>query len=144
MGNGWIKKQQDYIRNELKNPILFCNTYASQGSVIAGSETDANNLSEVVGVHLYNTTKNANFVKRSESVDKAWATYKKPVFLEEMGINDNFLLIQCCTGIEFHNGIWASAFMGSFGTGLDWWWDAGIFDFRYHLDFKALHRFFLQ
>ena len=34
--------------------------------------------------------------------------------------------------------------MGSFGTGLDWWWDAGIFDFRYHLDFKALHRFFLQ
>lgn len=144
MGNDWIRKQQEYIRNELKNPILFCNTYASQFSVISGSETDANNLSDVVGIHLYNTTKNANFVKRAEAVDKAWATYKKPVFLEEMGVNDNFLLIQCCTGIEFHNSIWASAFMGSFGTGLDWWWDAGIFDFKYHLDFKALHRFFFQ
>lgn len=144
MLNNWIKKQQDYIRNELKNPILFSNTYASQGSVIEGNETDANRLSDVVGIHLYNTTKNANFTKRSEAVDKAWATYKKPVFIEEMGVNDNFLLIQCCTGIEFHNSIWASAFMGSFGIGLDWWWDAGIFDFGYYREFQPLHYFFMD
>lgn len=143
MLNSWIRKQQDYIRDELKNPILFCNTYASQASVISGPETDANRLSDIVGIHLYNSTKNANFTKRSEAVDKAWETYKKPVFLEEMGVNDNFLLIQCCTDIEFHNSIWASAFMGSFGTGLDWWWDAGIFDFKYHLGFRSLHHFFL-
>lgn len=143
MLNGWIKKQQDYIRNELKNPILFCNTYASQASVIDGAETDANRLSDIVGIHLYNSTKNAN-LKRSEAVDKAWNTYKKPVFMEEMGVNDNFLLIQCCTDIEFHNSIWATAFMGSFGIGLDWWWDAGIFDLGYYRGFGPVHSFFME
>jgi ribosomal protein L31 len=58
-----------------------------------------------------------------------------------MGINDNKIKIYCATGVEFSNALWATFMMGSFGTGLDWWWDRGVFDFAYHQEMKLLQAF---
>jgi hypothetical protein len=68
--------------------------------------------------------------------------YKKPIIIEEMGINDDKLPMLCCTKIEFHNSIWSTAFMGDFGPGLDWWFDRGILALDYNKDFNPLAEFF--
>ena len=97
-------------------------------------------LSNVVGLHLYGMEKNVNFKKRYEEVEKYWKDFRKPIIIEEMGNLEPALY--CCTGIEFHNSIWATAMMGDFGTGMDWWWDRGVMDFGYHEDLKPLKQFF--
>lgn len=140
--NTWIDNQQQFIRHELNPNMKFLNTYASQNSVPKNPKGDANRLSDVVGLHLYSATKKANFEKRFPAVQEAISKYKCPVFIEESGLDNNFLLILCCTDIEFHNNLWSSAFMGTFSVGLDYWWTNGIFDKNYHHGFSELHRFF--
>ena len=140
--NNWFIDQKNYIKTELKPDEMFSNSYGKMTNL--ESKRRFNGFfksSDVISLHNYNTLKKANYEKRYDIVEKYWDLYKKPVILEEMGINDDKLAIYCCTKSEFHNSIWATAFMGDFGTGLDWWWDRGVMDFNYHQDFIALSAF---
>ncbi len=138
----WIDNQNKYIREELQPNALFANSYGTMNKLEEQRGYDGVlSVSDIVSIHKYSTIKDANSRVRAEDVDDFWNYYGKPVFLEEMGINDDKLPLYCCTGIEFHNSIWSTAFMGCAGPGLDWWWDRGVMDFDYHLDLKPLQKF---
>lgn len=133
----WIVDQNDFIRSELNPDAQFANSYGlmkkdEKKKGYAGILS----ASDVTALHVYSTIKNANFVNRAETVDEFWNLYKQPVILEEIGINDDKLALYCCTGIEFHNSIWSTLFMGTTGTGMDWWWDRGVMDFGYEASLK--------
>lgn len=139
----WYLDQKKYILDELKPTELFSNSYGRLSSL--ESKSNFNGFfkdSDVVSVHLYSTVKKANYEKRYEQVNDFWDLYQKPVIIEEMGVNDDKLPIYCCTKVEFHNSIWATAFMGDVGTGLDWWYDRGVFDLAYNNDLKVVSDFF--
>ncbi len=138
----WFEDQKKYIQEELNPDALFANSYGllkkeekKQGysGIISASDVSA--------LHIYSTVKNANYVNRAESVEDAWKANKQPVILEEMGINNDKIALYCCTGIEFHNSMWSTAFMGTFGPGLDWWWDRGVMDFNYEKSIEPLQKF---
>lgn len=138
----WIEDQQLYIRKDLNSSMLFCHSYA----VVSKLEYDKEfngffKLSDVVGLHNYGDIKDINYKKRYDQIEQCWEQFKKPVIMEEMGVNK--VPILCCTGIEYHNNIWSTAMMGDFGTGMDWWWDRGVHDFGYHRDLKNIQMFFL-
>ena len=139
----WFVNQQNYIQSNLSKKILYSNSYSN----IPKAETNSNfeglfKHSDVISIHDYATNKDGNYKNRYNKIDEFWNLYKKPVILEEMGISDNKLRIYCCTGIEYHNSIWASSMMGSIGTGMDWWWNRGVHDFGYHLGLKQVQSFF--
>lgn len=137
---GWIENQHSYIKKELNNSILFCHSPARLSDLEKKPETSFFSISDVVGLHSYGERKNINFEERYDKVEEYWERYKKPVFLEEMGPNK--IAMFCCTGIEFHNSIWSTAMMGGIGTGMDWWWDGGVFDMNYQVDLKHIALFF--
>jgi hypothetical protein len=138
----WFDDQKKYIQEELDPEALFANSYGSMKK--EETKRGYNGIlksSDVSAIHIYSTIKDANFVNRAKAVDQFWRLYKQPVILEEIGVNDDKLALNCCTGIQFHNSMWSTALMGSIGTGLDWWWDRGIMDFDYHKSLTPLAEF---
>jgi hypothetical protein len=91
-------------------------------------------------VHKYGERKDENFVQRFRMTERMRDDVRKPTLMEEMGPRDANMY--CCTKAQFHQDIWATAFMGGFGSGMHWWWDRGIHDLGYHEDYRALSRFF--
>ena len=144
----WYVKQKEYIRSGLGyDRKLFINTYATTPDVEYSSGSDAMFAnSDVIGFHKYGQNKDINYNDRYDKMEKLWDVWKKPLFVEEMGVNaatgSNFLPLYKCSDVEFHNAIWSTAFMGGAGTGLNWWWDRGIHDFQYYKDYKPLSAFF--
>lgn len=90
--------------------------------------------------HKYGEQKDENFEQRYLGLMRLRKTYKMPYMVEEMGPRDGIL--HCVTPVQFHNDIWATSFMGSFGCGMHWWWDRGIHDNHYYRDFKPLSEYF--
>ena len=136
----WISDQQKFIESNLNSTILFCHSPARLSDLENNPETSFFSLSDVIGLHSYGERKEINYSNRYDKIETYWNKFKKPVILEEMGPNK--IAMYCCTGIEFHNSIWSSAFMGCFGTGMDWWWDSGVFDANYQKDLAHIQRFF--
>jgi hypothetical protein len=137
----WIENQQRFIRNNLSDSILFCHTYARTSKKENSTKFKGFfAISDAIGVHNYEEVKNVNFKKRYDQLNQWWDVYHKPVIMEEMGVNK--IPILCCTGIEYHNNIWSTAFMGDFGTGMDWWWDRGVHDFGYQAELMNIQYFF--
>jgi hypothetical protein len=136
----WIADQQAYIDSALNKNTLFVHSYATPFSLENKGNGGFFELSDVVAVHNYGETKDINYKKRYDQIEKYWDSYHKPIMLEEMGPGK--IAMYCCTGIEYHNSIWSTAMMGDFGTGMDWWWDGGVHDFGYHLDLRPLTLFF--
>jgi hypothetical protein len=143
MLKSWFVNQKKYIQENLSETVLYANSYSKVPSQEKSTRFDGFfKNSDVIAIHDYATSKDANYKNRYESIKNYWEIYKKPIILEEMGIADNKLRIYCCTGIEYHNSIWSSSMMGSFGTGMDWWWNRGVHDFNYHLQLKHVQTFF--
>lgn len=137
----WIKNQQDYIKTNFNSKMMFCHSYAAVPKIEKSTRNKGLfDLSDVIAVHNYGEVKNINYKKRYDQLEQYWLLYQKPVVMEEMGIGK--LPIHCCTGVDYHNSIWATAMMGDFGTGMDWWWDRGIHDFNYQVDLKIIGLFF--
>lgn len=143
MFKNWFVQQQDYIHTKLNDKMLYSNSYSNIHPSEKNPKFDGMfQHSDVISIHDYASGKDANFKNRYDKLTEFWKIYKKPVILEEMGIADNKLRIYCCTGIEYHNSIWATAMMGGIGTGMDWWWNRGVQDFGYHLGLKNIQTFF--
>ncbi|MCB0403076.1 MAG: DUF5060 domain-containing protein [Flavobacteriales bacterium] len=143
----WYTKQRDYIRYDLEYNPLFINTYATT------PDLELNNKnkylfyhSDVIGFHKYGQDKDINYNSKFDKAEEFFKVWKKPVFVEEMGLsaggNTDFLPLYKCSGVEFHNSIWSTAFMGTAGIGMNWWWDRGLHDFGHVKDYKALKMFF--
>jgi len=140
--NQWVVNQQEYIK-ELAPNMLFSNSYSVLPDLERKQpEKGILSHSDIISIHDYETIKDVNYKNRYDAIQEMSKKFHKPVLLEEMGVSDNKLRIYCCTGIEYHNSVWASAMSGGTGTGLDWWWDRGVQDFGYHLDLLAINDFF--
>lgn len=135
----WIKQQQDFIDSTLNKNMLFVHSYATPFDWELKTKGFFE-LSDVVAVHNYGETKDINYKKRYDQLQKYWEKFHKPLMLEEMGPSK--IAMYCCSGIEYHTSIWSTAMMGDFGTGMDWWWDRGVHDFGYQQDLKAIQTFF--
>jgi hypothetical protein len=131
----WIQDQQDYIKQNLNGNAMFCHSPA-RSSVVYGYFY----LSDVVSIHEYGLEKEININVKYDKIKDLWDEFNKPIIIEEMGNLKPALY--CCTGIESHNSIWATAMMGDFGTGMDWYWDRGVMDFDYQEDLRPLKQFF--
>ena len=142
----WYIQQKNYIQTNLKYPILYINTYATTPDFEYDSKNDgmfAN--SDVIDFHKYGETKDINYIHRFDKAKELLNVWKKPVFVEEMGVSafpgTNFLPIYKCSDIEFHNAIWATSFMGTAGSGLSWWWDRGVHDYNFCKEYNSLSAF---
>lgn len=152
--NHWIGVQQSYIRNELKSGhTMFCHTAAAlethyldePGGVPTPSWSPFLH-SDIVGLHSYETEKDMNFKNRRKDLsEKYWNKYHMPVLFDEVGLQagagGDYIDIYCCTGIDFHNEVWATALMGTAGTGLNWWWEQ-LYSQGYQNDLKFVTGFF--
>jgi hypothetical protein len=138
----WNKKQFSYIKDSLNNKrIMTLNTYAAIDNLeFKTPEKGMFNYLDVIGFHSYKMKKDANW-DRTNMLNRLWELYKKPVFMEEIGVTDNFLQTYCCTDIDFHNSVWSSTFSGSPAIGMHWWWDRGLHDFGFYMQYKELATF---
>ncbi|MFN3916492.1 MAG: DUF5060 domain-containing protein [Flavobacteriales bacterium] len=146
----WLKEIRDYYKEDLGyERILYMNTYAS----LAGAEKSnpkkfAFNLNDVNGIHKYGETKDMNYKWNYNEAHTVWKKWKKPFIFEEMGYNANssansdYVPFYCCTPIDFYQNTWATSFMGTFGTGMHWWWDRGIHLNEYYKVYNNLDDYF--
>lgn len=136
----WYLKLAKYIKEELNPEMMMVNSYASIPKY-ESKRRGANLLeeSDIIALHKYGAHKGLNFDDRANKMSELYDRYQKPVLLEEMGVDPDKLSIYCCTGVEFHNAFYASAFMGGLGTGMEWWWNRGVHDFGYIRDIECIH-----
>lgn len=145
----WYLEQKQYMKDGLGVNQLMINTYASTPKFEFKSKNDgmfAN--SDAIGFHRYGQNKEENYLNKYDKAKALYEEFKKPILIEEMGVTanapSNFLALYKCSGVEFHNSIWATSFMGTAGTGMNWWWDRGIHDFKRYEDYQALSLFFKE
>lgn len=136
----WFDEMYAYIKNDLDDPHLISGSYAVG---------ETRNIDEKIFVtadvsmlHRYGKDKDYNYNVRfadAEKLLKNKKTKNKPVIHDEMGLGGP--CPDFCTDIGFHTNIWATSFMGTFGCGLNWWWDNAIFINGYEKHFLALSEF---
>ncbi len=99
-------------------------------------------------LHNYGQNESQNYVNRSRAVRSMMnngSIKHKPMLIEEMGGSNGPKIParpDSCTALSFHNSVWSSCFMGSFGTGLNWWWDYAIHNHGLVKTFKPVQIFF--
>jgi hypothetical protein len=101
-------------------------------------------LNDVNGPHKYGLDKERNIKGRfAIVVNFAHHWPDKPYIFEEMGYQEDFdLAPYCCTGVDFKKDLWATSFMGGFGTGMSWWWDRTIHLNEYYKEYNFVKAFF--
>lgn len=98
-------------------------------------------LCDFVALHHYGESKQSNFHHRYDYVENVKKGFPNtPIQIQEIGVAG--VDIYCCTGVDFHNTIWSTAFMDMMGIGIHWWWDRGINDKDYFIDYAPMSRFF--
>jgi len=144
----WYLTQKEYIKTDLGyENKLFINTYAVTPNLEYNASSNAMFAnSDAIGFHKYGQSKSINYIDKYDKAVKLWNAWKKPLLVEEMGVNassgSNYLPLYKCDKSEFHNGIWSTSFMGTTGTGMVWWWDRGVHDFDHYKGYQALANFF--
>ena len=119
--------------------IISWNPYQDDSPAVGGVHRDINRSRwDYVNEIVYNPTVIDECTPWSRSIDK-------PVFFSEAGMNDGYN-IDPFTDIQMHNMIWASAFSGMLGAGLNWQgWEAytsGSQIEKKFQNFSALNSFF--
>jgi hypothetical protein len=147
----WHDEMIDYIRFDLGEiRHLLTTSYAGEPDFpfpSAGHSVFINSKIGITNRHQYGGNgENTNYTIKYD--DLVWdpsrfvpplglSIYGKPYIMEEMGTDP--LSIDQCTDLEFHNAIWSTAFMGGYGTGLQWTnWE----DDNFRNNIKAISSFF--
>lgn len=140
----WFNEMKSYIENDLgySNKLISVSyTQNDQSEEIdKGVFADA----DIILLHFYGRGKQTNYTNRYyEHINKFAKNPKtkfKPILFDEMGANV-FPGLDKCTDITFHINLWATSFMGTYGTGQNWWWDNAILPKGYETNFKGIHAF---
>ncbi len=142
--NDWFSDTKDYIEFDMDCDYVITASTAEGATELMNQKYDQ--FTDVVMIHKYGEEKNENYHKRyqqREKFRKKSFTKYKPVIWDELGIlHGNHGGIYCATDIDFHNTIWSTSFMGTFGSGQHWWWDRGLLDLDYQEHFLELTKFF--
>jgi hypothetical protein len=91
-------------------------------------------ICDITSLHWYKSERKVNierFQEFNRSVPFVKGTHvlwpDKPTYFQEMGVEhvsgDNYDTgdMDNCSDVSYHNALWATAFMGGFGTGFQWW-----------------------
>lgn len=100
----------DYSYNSPHIDITSIHSYERQ------SDEGANAYIKDINRHRYNAL--------GGDYPSFWQLYSKPYIIGESGMSGDGIFAHekaaYCCNVSFHNTIWASAFMGSFGAALNW------------------------
>ncbi len=125
----WFKEMKNFIQKDLgytDKLVSVSFTQNNQADDISGGVFP---FTDVILLHFYGRDKYTNFKNRYVENIKEFKqnsfTKNKPIIFDEMGANV-FPTLDKCSDITFHNSLWATALMGCFGTGQNWWWDNAI------------------
>lgn len=99
---------------------------------------------DLTQTHHYGTGDVADHAPVMQNDSRGHLRYGKPHLMAEFGIDyrkpDREYDPQG-TAVNFHNGLWASAFTGSAGSGMLWWWDNYVAPLSLYATFMPLRRF---
>ncbi len=120
----WCGEMAAYLKSVDPNRHLVSNSYAMSN----GDAAVWNNASiDFTQTHLYQRRPDLE-TSLATAADALRAAHNKPYLSGEFGLEtDNGLTVGTDpSGSSFRNTLWASAFNGSMGAGLTWWWDEWI------------------
>lgn len=151
----WHSEMAHYIRETLHDTLHLMSS--SFGKALIGNFYNLPEM-QVTSFHHYTNNYNASqwrwritngrnlYYERKGMLRR----YDKPFIFGELGMTngsgnncdaDDW---ESCSDLSFHNALWSTAFMGSFGTGLNWWqWkndsyrEAGMKPLRWFVDSVA-------
>jgi hypothetical protein len=132
MYDNWQIAMAAYVKSIDDKHIVSTSYQGQAGEKGYINEKYSNIFLEIGGIHGYYNEKQASINRRYNHInDPKWGFYnncviKKPFFFDEIGefgykINNIDVTRTPCNLIERHNTIWATAFMGGLGAGLEWW-----------------------
>lgn len=140
----WFDEMKKYIKTDLGYSQKLVSASYTQGAHNQFIDNHVYSSSDVILMHLYGRDKFTNYTDRYLSnivrFKSNIKTKNMPILFDEMGA-DFFPSLDKCSDITFHNSLWATALMGSFGTGQTWWWDNAIFTEGYEPNLKGIHTF---
>lgn len=102
---------------------------------------------DLMFMHNYGQNEGQNYGFRYKAVTGMMnnrATRNKPMMIEELGGSNGPIPARpdSCTDLSFHNNLWSTCFMGSFGNGMNWWWDYASHNLGHYVLFKPASKFF--
>jgi len=120
----WHINMADYIKNVLNDKNhLITTSYAGNPDYNLFTSP----LIDITTKHLYSDLIDANYDGRWAGLNTLFnynvastsppLINHKPTIMEEMG----WIAPDDCSDWSFHNDLWATAFMGGYGAGLNWW-----------------------
>ncbi|HLP13654.1 MAG TPA: hypothetical protein VK177_17105 [Flavobacteriales bacterium] len=138
----WFIEMRSYIQDDLgyKKLVSVSYTQSDQSKDIAKGVFP---IADVVLLHFYGRDRFTNFKNRYTEHFKVFQdhplTKYKPCIFDEMGVF--YPGLDYVSDLMFHSNLWATTFMGSFGTGQNWWWDNGILKSGFEKNFTGLQKF---
>jgi hypothetical protein len=122
-----------FIKSTDEDKHLLTTSYAA--GPFSGDNTFDDSNFDITQIHSYHPSPDINFAThntgetdRSNAVKQKVNDYLKPTLFGEMGWGCNSLLNPCdnewlynCSDERFHDDLWATAFIGGYGAGLNWW-----------------------
>lgn len=135
---GWHEMMANYIKQTLgDNNHLVTTSYAGDPGPYTFSAYSTQSL-DITSRHRYgaydpdpniDVKAYINYIRYHTLVSESDGNnsfvgldyYNKPYIMEEMGDDISDSLRDNCNDWDFHNALWATAFMNSYGSGLDWW-----------------------
>lgn len=140
--NKWFDDIRTYIRTELGDTLRPVS--------VSFSTSESKNIcdkvfpyADVVFNHDYGRDEEQNYKNRYKPNNMFLCkkcTENKPFIHQEIG--GGYGTIDFCSDVTFHNAIWATSLSGSFGCGMNWWWDHAIHKAGYQVNFLPLSNFF--
>jgi hypothetical protein len=139
----WLEEMTAYLRQRDINRHLITNSFSIR------SWSEAWHLSELDIVQIHEYADKLSPGER-DPADTAGMQYQlidqdlpqKPILLGEFGYSaKDYGEDVEKTGIQLHNGIWATTFSGYAGSGMYWWWDTYIAPNNLWFQFKGLADF---
>lgn len=140
----WFNEMKSYIENDLgyaEKLVSVSYTQNDQSEEIEkGVFTDA----DLILLHFYGRGRFTNYTNRYNQhiykFSKNENTKFKPIIFDEMGANV-FPGLDRSSDLTFHLNLWATSFMGCYGTGQNWWWENAILLKGYETNFRGLSNF---
>jgi len=146
----WHIEMAKFIKHLDKNHLIttsYAGTpYFKDNDGALNNPTDIFNYNDIdfTTRHDYNSGKDININRFKQSVTNQFIS-NKPVIFGETGltgveINNSYYSYDDCDDLDFHNTLWSSAFMGTYGTSLYWpqWYNNTYRE----KNFPALKKFF--
>jgi hypothetical protein len=139
----WLKQMTAYLRQRDSFHHLTTNSF----SVRSWSDTWHLPELDIVQVHLYTEELDAGERDPADIMGVQFQLLEKhqqpkPILMGEFGYSaKDFGEDVEKTGIQLHNGIWATTFSGYAGSGMNWWWDTYVAPNNLWYHFKGLADF---